>query len=339
MANSASQNLWKISSIDAARHRRHARGREGWRRRRSIDRVARAAVTAASVTSRAHRRHRPTTAQRGTHNRKSAGTPASRSPASGSARRRWRRSSGATTRLAAVATAARAVERGIRLFDSAPLYGLGRVRDPTRPGAGDDRSRRRRGRDQGRPVARRLAGRGEARRGVRLQPRRDVAPARIEPGASRSRPDRHRPHPRSRRSPDGRDRRHVRGTRPTAAPKASCGAVSLGTNVVETARFFLSNADLDCVMVAGRLTLLDQSAAADLVAECRRAGVAYLAAGVFNSGVLADPQTGLVVRLRARVERRCSSGQPRSEPSASRTACRCAPRRCTTRSRSTASPR
>ena len=27
----------------------------------------------------------------------------------------------------------------------------------------------------------------------------------------------------------------------------------------------------------------------------------------------------------------CSSGQPRSEPSASRTACRCAPRRCTTR--------
>ncbi len=68
-------------------------------------------------------------------------------------------------------------------------------------------------------------------------------------------------------------------------------AVSLGTNVVETARFFLRNADLDCMMVAGRLTLLDHSAA-DVVAECRRAGVAYLAAGVFNSGVLADPQPG-----------------------------------------------
>ena len=68
-------------------------------------------------------------------------------------------------------------------------------------------------------------------------------------------------------------------------------AVSVGTNVVETARFFLRNADLDCVMVAGRLTLLDHSAA-DLVAECRAAGVAYLAAGVFNSGVLADPQPG-----------------------------------------------
>ena len=45
-------------------------------------------------------------------------------------------------------------------------------------------------------------------------------------------------------------------------------------------------------MVAGRLTLLDRSAAVDLVPECRRAGVAYLAAGVFNSGVLADPQPG-----------------------------------------------
>ena len=69
-------------------------------------------------------------------------------------------------------------------------------------------------------------------------------------------------------------------------------AVSVGTNVVETARFFLRNADLDCVMVAGRLTLIDQSAGVDLVPECRRAGTAYLAAGVFNSGVLADPKPG-----------------------------------------------
>jgi D-threo-aldose 1-dehydrogenase len=43
------------------------------------------------------------------------------------------------------------------------------------------------------------------------------------------------------------------------------------------------------VLIAGRYTLLDTRAATSLLPECQRRGVAVLAGGVFNSGVLADP--------------------------------------------------
>ena len=42
------------------------------------------------------------------------------------------------------------------------------------------------------------------------------------------------------------------------------------------------------VLVAGRYTLLDQSAASTLFPLCQQRGVRVLAAGVFNSGILAD---------------------------------------------------
>jgi D-threo-aldose 1-dehydrogenase len=67
------------------------------------------------------------------------------------------------------------------------------------------------------------------------------------------------------------------------------GAVGVGMNQVEMLEWFLPRADLDCVLVAGRYTLLDTRAAVSLFPECQRRGVAVLAAGVFNSGVLADP--------------------------------------------------
>ena len=70
------------------------------------------------------------------------------------------------------------------------------------------------------------------------------------------------------------------------------GAVGLGMNQTEMLEWFLPRADLDCVLVAGRYTLLDTTAAASLLPECARRGVAVLAGGVFNSGVLADPGPG-----------------------------------------------
>jgi D-threo-aldose 1-dehydrogenase len=70
------------------------------------------------------------------------------------------------------------------------------------------------------------------------------------------------------------------------------GAVGLGMNQTEMLEWFLPRADLDCVLVAGRYTLLDTRAAASLLPECARRGVAVLAGGVFNSGVLADPRPG-----------------------------------------------
>lgn len=69
-------------------------------------------------------------------------------------------------------------------------------------------------------------------------------------------------------------------------------AVSVGTNVVATGLRFLSDADIDAMLVAGRLTLLDGSAGDELVPACAAAGVAYIAAGVFNSGILARPAAG-----------------------------------------------
>jgi D-threo-aldose 1-dehydrogenase len=52
---------------------------------------------------------------------------------------------------------------------------------------------------------------------------------------------------------------------------------------------FVRESDPDVIMVAGRLTLLDRSAEDDLLPAAREHDVGIIAAGVFNSGILADP--------------------------------------------------
>lgn len=69
------------------------------------------------------------------------------------------------------------------------------------------------------------------------------------------------------------------------------GAVGLGTNVPETASFLLDRVELDWLLLAGRYTLLDRSGAA-VLDRCASLGVRVIAAGVFNSGLLADPSEG-----------------------------------------------
>ena len=78
----------------------------------------------------------------------------------------------------------------------------------------------------------------------------------------------------------------------TLRAEGTVQAVSVGTNVCDTALRFLREADLDVIMLAGRLTLLDRSALDDVVPQCEARGVPLLAAAVFNSGVLADPEPG-----------------------------------------------
>ncbi len=65
------------------------------------------------------------------------------------------------------------------------------------------------------------------------------------------------------------------------------GAIGVGVNSAPIAEWFVARCDLDCVLVAGRYTLLDDSAAGSLFPLCRSRGVAVLAGGVFNSGILA----------------------------------------------------
>ena len=50
---------------------------------------------------------------------------------------------------------------------------------------------------------------------------------------------------------------------------------------------FARHTDMDVLMLAGRYTLLDQSALDDLLPVCERRGIGIVAAGVFNSGLLA----------------------------------------------------
>jgi D-threo-aldose 1-dehydrogenase len=69
-------------------------------------------------------------------------------------------------------------------------------------------------------------------------------------------------------------------------------AIGAGMNSASALAWLAERCDLDCVLVAGRYTLLDQSAAEVLFPVCQRRGVAVLAAGVFNSGILAGPDDG-----------------------------------------------
>jgi D-threo-aldose 1-dehydrogenase len=70
------------------------------------------------------------------------------------------------------------------------------------------------------------------------------------------------------------------------------GAIGVGMNAAAPLAWFVSRADVDCVLVAGRYSLLDTSAATELFPLCARRGVRVLAGGVFNSGILADPRDG-----------------------------------------------
>jgi len=74
--------------------------------------------------------------------------------------------------------------------------------------------------------------------------------------------------------------------------EGTVGAIGVGVNSASLAEWFVARCDLDYVLVAGRYTLLDDSAARSLFPLCLSRRVAVLAAGVFNSGILADPSDG-----------------------------------------------
>ncbi|NPD14885.1 aldo/keto reductase [Xinfangfangia sp. D13-10-4-6] len=65
------------------------------------------------------------------------------------------------------------------------------------------------------------------------------------------------------------------------------GAFGLGVNENEVCLEVLARADIDVILLAGRLTLLDRSAEAELVPLCRARGVSLVLGGIFNSGILA----------------------------------------------------
>jgi D-threo-aldose 1-dehydrogenase len=63
-------------------------------------------------------------------------------------------------------------------------------------------------------------------------------------------------------------------------------------NQAEMLARFAREANFDCFLLAGRYTLLDQVGLKELLPICVKRGIAIIAGGVFNSGILADPRPG-----------------------------------------------
>lgn len=70
------------------------------------------------------------------------------------------------------------------------------------------------------------------------------------------------------------------------------GAIGAGMNRTTPLTYLIRRADFDCILVAGRYTLLDQSAIDDLLPLAASKRVSIVAGGVYNSGLLVDPRPG-----------------------------------------------
>lgn len=124
--------------------------------------------------------------------------------------------------------------------------------------------------------------------------------------------------------PDDHWEEAVGGAYPALARLRSEGAVrAIGAGMNQTAMLtrLVTETDLDCVLVAGRYSLLDRSAADELLPECVKREVSVLVGGVFNSGILAAPARGatydyapapeaVLRRARALAERCAAHGVP-----------------------------
>ncbi|WP_425086164.1 aldo/keto reductase [Streptomyces hainanensis] len=200
----------------------------------------------------------------------------------------------------ALATVDRAWQLGVRLFDTAPVYGYGRSEERA--------GRALRPRRRGDYVLCTKVGRLIEPGGRDTQPIWADPPPGVGPRLDYSRRAVLRSVEDSLRrlGLDRIDVLHVHDPDldyPTALAEAyptlaelrdrgTVGAVSLGVNHADVAARFLREAPApgpDCVLLAGRYTLLDQSGLDDLLPLCVDRGVAVLAAGVYQGGLLAAP--------------------------------------------------
>ncbi|MER6015302.1 aldo/keto reductase [Streptomyces bluensis] len=70
------------------------------------------------------------------------------------------------------------------------------------------------------------------------------------------------------------------------------GAIGAGMNQSAMLTRFVRDTDVDVVLCAGRYTLLEQGALADLLPAAEERGTSVVVGGAFNSGLLADPKPG-----------------------------------------------
>jgi D-threo-aldose 1-dehydrogenase len=70
------------------------------------------------------------------------------------------------------------------------------------------------------------------------------------------------------------------------------GAIGAGMNQAEALTRFVTDTDVDAVLLAGRYTLLEHGALDRLLPEAAARGTSVIIGGVLNSGLLADPRPG-----------------------------------------------
>jgi D-threo-aldose 1-dehydrogenase len=68
----------------------------------------------------------------------------------------------------------------------------------------------------------------------------------------------------------------------------ACRAIGIGVNEGAVCVEIMGRCALDCILLAGRYTLLEQESLHGVMAEAQRRGVGIIIGGAFNSGLLAD---------------------------------------------------
>ena len=67
-------------------------------------------------------------------------------------------------------------------------------------------------------------------------------------------------------------------------------AVGCGMNQTKSLTRFVGEIDLDCLLLAGRYTILDNASGSELLQLCREKNIGVILGGIFNSGLLANPE-------------------------------------------------
>ena len=197
------------------------------------------------------------------------------------------------------ATVGRGWDRGLRLFDTAPLYGYGR--SERRTGAA---LQGRSGHVLSTKVGRVLHSNGDGDGGQDFWAGVDPTVAPVfdysAAGVRRSLEDSldrlgvDRVDIAHMHDPDDHLDQAVAEAYPEMARMKSeglIGAIGAGANSGAVLAHLVQNVELDVALLAGRYTLLDRSGL-PFLELARERGVPVIAAGVYNSGILADPKPG-----------------------------------------------
>ena len=76
------------------------------------------------------------------------------------------------------------------------------------------------------------------------------------------------------------------------------GAIGFGMNHSAPLAAYVEQYEVDVVLIAGRFSLLDHEAAEVLLPLCRQRGTSVVVGGVFNTGLLADPNPAAMFNYR-----------------------------------------